>query len=93
MKQLIFTSTAALFAIGLSGAVLAAEAPTAEQCDAWFTKSDTNADGSIGKNEGSDKLVEMMTKNSTNTQESADIITKESFLAECGKGTFGMPTQ
>ncbi len=61
-------------------------AMTAEQCDAAFTKADTNGDGSLGQNESA-KYIELMTKNSITTKD-ADIVSKQEYTDACTKGTF-----
>ncbi len=76
---------------------MAAEMPTAEQCDGWFTKADTNNDGALGQQEDASKFAGMISKSSVadkNSSTAADalILKKEIFLAECAKGTFGMPS-
>jgi hypothetical protein len=73
-----------------SAQAFAQDAPTAEQCDAWLAKADTNSDGSIGKGENV-KFIEMMSKASTTVKKEDTIIDKASFMEECQKGTFGMP--
>jgi hypothetical protein len=68
----------------------AVDSPTADQCTAWFAKSDTNSDGALGKGENV-AVIEAMNKTSTTVMEEDAIIKKEAFLDACGKGTLGMP--
>jgi hypothetical protein len=75
---------------------MAAEMPTAEQCDAWFTKADSNKDGALGQQEEASKYAGMISKssvadNNSGTAADALILQKDIFLAECAKGTFGVP--
>jgi hypothetical protein len=76
---------------------MAAEMPSADQCSAWFTKADTNGDGSLGQQEDAAKYAGMISKSSVadqNNSTAADalILKKEAFMKYCGEGTFGMPT-
>lgn len=75
---------------------MAAEMPSAEQCDAWFTKVDSNKDGALGQQEEAAKYAGMISSSSVaqkNNSTSADalILQKDIFMTECAKGTFGMP--
>ncbi len=90
MTRTSILALAGVLSIFSAAPVFAADAPTAEQCSAWFTKADTNADGSLGKGENA-MIVEAMNKAGGTTMKEDDIITKEAFLADCGKGTLGMP--
>lgn len=67
-------------------------APTAEQCNAWLEKADTNKDGSIGNNEDAKKYAEMITKAGVTGMGEDAVVPKDMFLEQCAKGTFGMPT-
>ncbi len=76
---------------------MAAEMPSAEQCDGWFVKADSNKDGALGQQEEAAKYAGMISKSSiadSNNSAAADatILTKVTFLEECAKGTFGMPS-
>ena len=75
-------------------AAMAAEMPSAEQCDAWFTKVDSNKDGSLGDQEDAVKYADLISKGSEGTATGTPnvIMKKEDFLVACVKGTFGMPT-
>lgn len=92
MKIAMIAASAAMFALLPAANSLAAEMPTADQCTAWFTKADTNGDGSLGKGENA-KYIEMMTKTSTTTMDADEALAKDAWLAECAKGTFGMPSE
>jgi hypothetical protein len=73
---------------------MAAEMPTAEQCEAWFVKADTNKDGALGDQEESAKYADMISKGSESSSMagSANVtLKKEDFVMGCGKGYFGMP--
>jgi hypothetical protein len=85
--------------IGLSVAALslfvtapafAQSAPTAEQCNAWLAKADTNGDGSLGTGENT-QYIEMMNKTATTKMDANSALQKDAFLDACTKGTFGMP--
>ena len=87
------TIAAALLSVMSAGTVMAAEMPTAEQCDAWFKKADTNGDGIIGKSEDANKYEEMMTKASGTKMTGDAQIKMDAFAMDCQKGTFGMPVE
>jgi hypothetical protein len=92
-----FALALGLLALVPSTAMAQAEAPTAEQCTAWFDKADANKDGSLGQQEEVAKYTDMISKGSvsqdnSSTAATATIMDKQMFLTECGKGTFGMPT-
>jgi hypothetical protein len=77
---------------------MAAEMPSSGDCDAWFVNADTNKDGALGQQEDASKYAGMISGSSVadkNSSTAADalILTKEIFMAQCEKGTFGMPTK
>jgi hypothetical protein len=77
---------------------MAAEMPSAGDCDAWFVKADTNNDGALGQQENASKYAGMISGSSVaqkNSSTAADalILTKDIFMKYCGEGTFGMPTK
>lgn len=87
----------AAFLVVLPVSAVAQQMPTAEQCTAWFDKADANKDGSLGQQEEAAKYVGMISgntesDNNSSTAAEATIVSKDDFLAACGKGTFGMPT-
>jgi hypothetical protein len=90
MTRTSILAVAGVLSIFSVAPAIAADAPTAEQCAAWFTKADTNADGSLGKGENM-TIVEAMNKAGGTTMKEDDMMGKEAFLAACGKGTLGMP--
>jgi hypothetical protein len=98
LKMTFFKMAAATAVLALMPmTAMAAEMPTAEQCDAWFVKVDSNKDGALGQQEDASKYAGMISGSSVadkNSSTSADalILTKEIFMTECGKGTFGMPS-
>jgi hypothetical protein len=97
MTRFKIAAAAALLAIVPTTAMAQAEKPSAEQCDAWFVKADSNKDGALGQQEEASKYAGMISKSSdadSNSSTSADalILQKDIFLAECAKGTFGMPS-
>jgi hypothetical protein len=73
---------------------MAADMPTAEQCDAWFAKIDTNNDGTLGDQEDAAKYADKIDSGSQSSSDTMPSVTlvKADFLAACVKGTFGMPT-
>ena len=92
MTKLSLAALAA-FMIMTPVAAMAADMPSAEQCSAWLVKADTNKDGALGKSEDSLKYGEMISKSSTGSSMGDDGVLKgDMFLAECAKGTFGMPS-
>ena len=91
MTFLKMAAAAALLALIPATAMAQAAAPTAAECDAWFVKADTNKDGSLGQQEDVKKYDDMITKSSSNTNDSSTIMQKDAFLEACAKGTFGMP--
>ncbi len=74
-------------------AAMAAEMPSAGQCEDWFAKVDSNNDGALGVQENAAEYSDLITKGSDASEASSQaiIITKATFLEACGKGTFGMP--
>jgi predicted lipoprotein with Yx(FWY)xxD motif len=97
MTFLKMAAAAALLALVPTTVLAQAAAPTAAECDAWFVKVDTNKDGSLGQQEEVTKYTDMISKSSASSDNSsanatATIMQKDAFLAECAKGTFGMPT-
>lgn len=92
MKTLALATVATLMLLTPAMAQTTA-APTTAECDAWLAKADVNGDGTIGSNEDAKKYSDMITKGSASTGTGEDVtVTKEQFLTECAKGTFGMPT-
>ncbi|NJM29906.1 MAG: hypothetical protein HC855_07195 [Rhizobiales bacterium] len=75
----------ALGFVGISAAPGFA-AMTAEQCTALFTNSDTNADGSLGGEEGV-KFEEAVKKTDVEIKD-AGIVNKDEFMKSCEAGTF-----
>jgi hypothetical protein len=61
-------------------------AMTAEECTALFTKSDTNADGSLGGEEGV-KFEEAVKKTDVEIKDTG-IVGKDEFMKSCEAGTF-----
>lgn len=55
-------------------------------CEAWFTKADTNGDGSLGGTE-SEAYVTKMASGGTQPSDNT-MLTKADFMTECQKGTF-----
>ena len=84
----------ALITIPASGFALAQDAakPTVEQCDAWFTKLDTNKDGTVSGEETKTLTVSSAQAGTqSGSNQDSMIWTKDQFASECAKGTYGMP--
>jgi hypothetical protein len=97
MTFIKMAAAAALLTLIPTAAMAQTAAPTAADCDAWFMKVDTNKDGSLGQQEEATKFIGMKSQSSVESQNNgatanALTLTKEDFLAECAKGTYGMPT-
>ncbi len=75
-------------------AAMAAEIPSADQCEAWFVKVDNNKDGTLGEQEESPKYADMITKGSVSESDSMPqvTVTKARFIKACLDGSFGMPS-
>ena len=89
-----FKMAAAAALLSLSPmAAMAADTPSAEQCDAWFVKVDNNKDGTLGEQEESPKYADMITKGSVSESDSMPqvTVTKDRFIKACLNGSFGMP--
>ena len=90
-----FKMAAAAALLSLSPmAAMAAEMPSAEQCEAWFVKVDTNKDATLSDLEDAAKYSDLITSGSQASSDTMPSVTlkKDDFLAACVKGTFGMPT-
>jgi hypothetical protein len=81
---------ALLSVAAISTAALAQTAPTAAECDAWFTKADANADGKLNASENA-TFVEAINKTATTKLDAAADLDKTAFTDACTKGTLGMP--
>ena len=91
MNKFALVAAVAVFALSPLAAI-AADKPSAEQCDAWLAKADTNNDGTIGNNEDAKKYVEMITKGGMTGMGEDETVPKAMFIEQCLKGSFGMPT-
>jgi hypothetical protein len=96
MTFIKMAAAAALLTLIPTAAMAQTAAPTAADCDAWFMKVDTNKDGSLGQQEEATKFIGMKSQSSVDDQNNgatanALTLTKEDFLTECAKGTYGMP--
>jgi hypothetical protein len=97
MTFIKMAAASALLTLIPTAAMAQTAAPTAADCDAWFMKVDTNKDGSLGQQEEATKFIGMKNPSAVDNQNNdttaiVSTLTKEDFLAECAKGTYGMPT-
>lgn len=93
MKTLIAAAALSATLLFAGSPAFAQTAPSADQCTAWLAKVDKNGDGVIAKDEDGRRYLDMITKASGQSDGEDDSVKSDMFLAECGKGTFGMPAE